>query len=372
MKKVLIIYKFLPQYRKDFFELLKDELAKENIELTLIYGRLKNEAKKDEIDLEWGIFIPNITFSILGRDLIWQPCLKHLKDKDLIIVEQANALLLNYYLLLRRIFLKAKFAYWGHGLNRQNKADSIFNKFKLLLIKKCDWWFAYTESVKQLLISVRYCENKITVVQNSIDTKYLRESYEKISIEHINELAKKLNIKSKQVAIYCGAIYKEKRIEFLLSAAELIKKEISEFHLIIIGSGPDKYLIESFCVDKPWIHYLGPKFGADKIAYFKMSKIFLMPGAIGLAILDAFALQTPMITTNYEFHGPEIDYLENNINGIITENDLSTYATNAVEVLLDNERLKILEKNCRVSSKKYSNENMVSNFKTGLLKCLNS
>ena len=55
MKKVLILYKFLPQYRKEFFNLLKIELAKHRIELELIYGKITNTdaLKRDEVDIEW-------------------------------------------------------------------------------------------------------------------------------------------------------------------------------------------------------------------------------------------------------------------------------------------------------------------------------
>jgi hypothetical protein len=36
MKKVAIFYRFLPQYRVDFYNKLYDDLAKEGVELSLI------------------------------------------------------------------------------------------------------------------------------------------------------------------------------------------------------------------------------------------------------------------------------------------------------------------------------------------------
>ena len=56
MKKVTILYKYLPQWRVDFFNRLKDSLQIEGIELSLIYGKLKNadSSKKDEVDLPLG------------------------------------------------------------------------------------------------------------------------------------------------------------------------------------------------------------------------------------------------------------------------------------------------------------------------------
>ncbi|KKR27766.1 hypothetical protein A2Y26_02855 [candidate division CPR2 bacterium GWD2_39_7] len=51
MKNVLFINKVLPQYRVDFFQQLKSELLKHDVELHLIYGKAnKTDAlKKDEV-----------------------------------------------------------------------------------------------------------------------------------------------------------------------------------------------------------------------------------------------------------------------------------------------------------------------------------
>jgi hypothetical protein len=44
-------------------------------------------------------------------------------------------------------------------------------------------------------------------------------------------------------------------------------------------------------------------------------------------------LETPIITTNYPFHSPEIDYLENGINGLVAENNIEDYSKTVIEVL---------------------------------------
>src|SRR5690606_14728374 len=102
MKKVLIIYRFLPQYRVDFYNGLRDNLRKSNIELSLVYGRLNNanSSKGDEVSIEWAKYRDSRKFNIGGIEFLWQPCLDEVKKSDMVIVEQANILLLNYYLML--------------------------------------------------------------------------------------------------------------------------------------------------------------------------------------------------------------------------------------------------------------------------------
>lgn len=372
MKSVLIIYKFLPQYRKEFFNQLKEELAKVNIELELVYGKIRNtdSLKKDEVDIEWARFIPNKRIIIGKTELLWQPCVKYLNDKDLVIVEGANRLLLNYYLMVARHFSKFKLAFWGHGRNLQEDINSIRNRFKYLFLKKCDWWFGYTLGVKKFLIANGYREDKITVVQNAIDTISLKKHYSEISKIEINELIDELGIKGCKTGIYCGAMYPDKRIDFILETCNNVKRAIPEFHMIFIGSGIESYKVEQATQACNWIHYVGTKFDKERVKYFKVSNIQIMPAAVGLGMLDSFAMETPMITTVNSFHGPEIEYLENGVNGFITKDNIADYSQTVIDVLRTEKYIDLIEE-CKSAAKKYTVENMVANFKNGILSCLN-
>ncbi len=374
MKEVTIIQRILPQYRIDFFEGLRDSLKREGVKLQLVYGGGdKNDAlKKDEVELNWAKKIKNHRYRIFSTNLYWQPCLSYIKKSELIIVEQANKNLINYLLLFSKLFNKKKVAFWGHGLNRQDQKNSLSNRFKQKFINSSDWWFAYTSSVKDYLANNNYPEDQITIVQNAINTTKIENQSKKLLDFDLDKVKAELAIQSDNIGIYCGGIYSEKRIPFLIQSTDLVRKKITDFHLIIIGSGEEVELLKGLISDKPWIHYLGPKFEEEKIRLFKISKVFLMPGLVGLAILDAFATTTPLITTRYPFHSPEIEYLENNFNGIITKNDVGEYADKVVQVLSNQSLLQKLRSGCELSSKKYTLEQMVNNFKNGILNCLNT
>jgi len=372
MKKVLILYKFLPQYRIEFFDNLRTELLKKNINLTLIYGKLKNRnsSKADERDLEWATYRENKIIKLGGVELIWQPCMDIASKYDLIVVEQANSLLVNYILLLRSKFTSLKFAFWGHGANLQDDLNSPRNRFKYFFVNKVDYWFAYTEGVKKFLLAKKVKDADISVLNNSIDTKTLSQQYESISKSQVDDIKVDLGIDSKNIAIYCGGIYKEKQIDFLLEASKKIKEEVNDFHLLVLGSGPDSYKVTEESKKSNFIHYIGAKFGKERVPYFKMSSLFLMPGLVGLAILDSFATQTPMVTTDYPFHSPEIEYLSNNINGLMTENNLNSFSSEVIKLYKNPIEIDKLKLGCKESSKLYSTENMVKNFVKGVENCL--
>lgn len=371
MKKVLIIQQIIPEYRKDFFNLLKIELEKNEIELSLIYGNRSSSYKSERrhYELDWGRLIVNKTFNIGKIELCWQPVSKHTNDKDLIIVESANKLVLNYFIMISRYFSGNKLAFWGHGRNLQKSPQSWHNKFNLLFLKKCDWWFAYTTGVKEYLTKHGYPSNKITVVQNAIDTLSLRNQIAEINDYEINELRDQLKITGYKVAIFCGGIYAEKRINFILESCYIIKNEIPEFEMIFIGSGIESNIVRKASDYSNWIHYVGPKSGKERVKYFKAASIQLMPGSVGLGILDSFALETPIITTYDKSHGPEIEYLENGKNGIITENSLEAYSRTVIEILKTDKYLDLIN-GCRNSANKYTIQEMVENFKRGILQCL--
>jgi glycosyltransferase involved in cell wall biosynthesis len=156
-----------------------------------------------------------------------------------------------------------------------------------------------------------------------------------------------------------------------LQALDLIKKSLPEFRAIIIGSGPYSKQVEEFCKERDWCKYIGSKTGAAKVKYLLLGDVWLNPGGLGLAIVDAFALGLPLITTDNNIHGPEIAYLKTGKNGVITRPDVNEFADSVVTLLQDQILLNSLKNGSYESSKKYSIDNMVNNFVDGVLKCLN-
>ena len=371
MQQVTIIYRNIPQYRIEFYNLLREGLRKKNIELQLIYGDNPFKGRHDNVHCEWATFKKNCTLSLGSIYLIWQPCIKEVKKSDLVIVEQANKLLFNYYLMLRKLIWNKKFAFWGHGLNLQIPKASLFNRFKLTYINRASWWFAYTKGISDFLVKQGVDEHNITIVQNAIDTKAMNELYHSIPDKEVEDLRKSYNIgQNEKVLIYCGALSKEKNISFLLDAAIKLKLQGHDFRLFIIGDGPLNKQVQKAATDYPWIKNTGPKFGREKALYFRMADLFLLPGAMGLAILDSFAFETPIVTINYQFHGPEFEYIENDINAIIADNDIDDYAAKVNCLLTNPDKITKLKAAARQMIDKYNIQRMVDNFIGGIEKAL--
>jgi len=183
-----------------------------------------------------------------------------------------------------------------------------------------------------------------------------------------------LGIEGDNICIYTGGMYAEKRLHFLLEACVEIKKDVPDFEMIFIGAGPEDKWVKEAAEKREWIHYVGPKFDEEKVPYFMMSKLFLMPGLVGLSILDAFALETPLVTTNVPFHSPEVDYLIDGVNGVMVWelDDPAVYAAQVANLLKDNKARERLVSGCKVARGKYTIEEMVERFAGGIVKALES
>lgn len=370
MKTVIVLERALKKYRVPFYNLLRSRLEGSGILLKLIHGKEEGPEidKRDTGYLEWVTEMKNL---YLPLGFIWQPCMSQLKNADLIIIEQANRFLLNYVLMFKRLLSPQMIAFLGHGLTLQEPRSSINNVFKKLMIKNVDWWFAYTEEVAKFIISRGFPADKVTVFQNTIDTRALVEAKERVTEGSLDLFKKKIGLGDGPVGIFCGGMYPEKRIKFLLDACQNIKRYFPGFEMIFLGGGPDACLVTENSRKNSWVHYIGPCFGEEKVPYFMLADIFLMPGLVGLGVLDSFVFETPMITTDYPYHSPEIGYIRNGKNGIITRNDIKSYVNGVKEALSDKDKLNELKSGCKDSVGEYTLENMVDRFTDGIVRCLN-
>lgn len=376
--RVVIVYRSVPHYRAPFYEQLRARLEQAGVELLLVYGQpIGSEAlKQDSSDLNWGERIHNYVVPVPGgRELYWQPCLRLLRRGDLVIVEQASKLLLNYLLLAAQQVGWIRLAFWGHGRNFQSHTASVVGeRIKRAVSTRSHWWFAYNELSARAVSSLGYPSDRITSVNNTIDTTSLQRASATTSPEEIASLRTRLGIHGERVAIYSGSLYEEKRIPFLISAAIQIRTRIPDFELIILGAGPDEHVVQAAAQKYSWIHYIGPVFGESTVPYFLVSKALLMPGLVGLAVIDSFAHRVPLITVDLDYHSPEIHYLSDDANGLMLAAGTTPaeYAAATADLLLDERRMERLREGCDEAAAFWTMESMVENFAGGVLRALAS
>lgn len=374
--RVLIAYKSLPAYRVRFFEELQQALREDGVDLDIVYGNPDRayQLRGDTRSLRDGIFRRNHILDLGGRRLIWQPVLRRARDYDLVILEQASSLLVNYPLLvMQRLGKFPHVALWGHGGNLQSKApNGPLEKFKRLYSRLPHWWFAYTDGSARRVTKMGFDPARVTVVQNAIDTSTLRDQVAAVPSGDLSRFRLSTGSTEGDTALFIGSLYPEKRLDFLFEAAALVRERRPAFKLLVAGDGPDRQKVERGAASAEHLEYLGRLDGEARAVALRAADCVLMPGLVGLGILDAFAAEAPMITTAHNIHSPEIEYLLPGENGIIVSEagNPARYAEAVVDLLTDRTLSTRLQKGCRRAAMKYTNAKMVNNFRAGVHQAL--
>ncbi len=372
-RRVVVVQRILPHYRLAFFERLHDVLARRGIVLEVIYGQHSTGSVPQSVfsDRPWVRFAKNRYLSMWGRELVWQSATDAALGADLVIIEHAARLLGNYPLLARRWLGGPRVAFWGHGANFQAaNPDSLWERVKRVLLNCVDWWFAYTQSSVVAVAQAGFPAERITVVHNAIDDTELRAAMQSILPIQIESLRRDLGVEGGHVAVYCGGLYAEKRLDFLLEACIRVRELIPDFEVVFIGSGPEQHVVAAASEQYSWIRYVGPLFGADRARYFAIGQALLMPGLVGLAIVDSFVAGVPLFTTDIPSHSPEIAYLSHGVNGVMSKYDVEEYARAVAECLNASDKMERLRRGCLESASFYTLDNMVRNFADGIEACL--
>jgi len=374
-RRVLIAYRILPDYRVDFYNRLRGVLAAEDIELRLVYGQptLVEATKRDTTDLEWAERVESRFLRVGSRYLVWQPITKQARAADLVVVEQASRLLVNYPLLAQQSAGLTKVAFWGHGANLQtHTAAPGAERVKRFVSRYPHWWFAYTDAVRKRVVDLGYPEERITVVQNAIDTTGLRQARRAVSEDQLRRFRSTHDLGEGPICAFIGGLYAEKRLPFLIEAADEVHRQRPSFRLIVIGDGPDRSLVEQAAATRPHIRYLGGLFGSDKVEALAVAELMLMPGLVGLAVLDAFALELPLVTTAVDYHSPEIEYLTSGANGVVVQDadDPLAYAKTVAGLLENEAELTALRGGCREAAEVYTVAAMTARFADGIAQAL--
>lgn len=337
--RVVLVQPRLPRYREPVFQALRDDLAARGIDFDLVHGAPSpaEALRADSGALDWATPVPGVTLAVGSTTLVWQRLPAIARRADLLILTQESRLLSNY----PRLFAPRrgrKVAFFGHGRNFQApRPDALAERVKRRLLHAVDWWFAYTEVSRAWLLAQGYPAARITTVDNAVDVQALRADIAAARAAGAPQaLRARLGIApDAPVGLYCGALYADKRLDLLVAAGDAVRAQCPDFHLLVVGDGPLGAWLRDAAATRAWLHVQGALYGADKAVCFACADVVLNPGLTGLHVLDAFAAGCPFITTRDAPHSPEIAYLEEGENGLLTQSDPQAFAHAALAVLRD-------------------------------------
>lgn len=361
---------FLSEFRRSFYRLLEEDLKARGIRLAIAYGAPYSKdqsARRDVIHLDGAVRLKQWSAWLAGRPLVHKRLGSLVRSSDVLVVDQSLRNLELYPLLLRQLTGRGPtVAMWDHGRTYTRPQSALEQSLKYAVTRRARWFFSYTDGGARAVTENGFPCQRVTVVQNTIDTTALRAAYRSVTERRSAELREQYGLTAGRTGLFVGALSSTKRIPFLIEAAERIAELLPGFRLLVAGTGTERPLIEAAAARTPVIVPVGQAFGEMKAQLGAVSDVLLMPGLVGLCAVDSFVLETPVVTTPWPWHAPEYEYLEHARNALVAPDDPQRYARAVAELLSSPEKLDAMRRECRKDAEQYTIEEMSRRFSDGL------
>lgn len=145
-----------------------------------------------------------------------------------------------------------------------------------------------------------------------------------------------------RTVLFVGRLIDGKGIRYLIEAMRLVRQEVQDATLYIIGEGPLKQYIEDQNDD--WIHFLGSVKNEDLPGYLRAAKVTCVPSIttrkwaeqLGMVNVQSIACATPIVST---VSGSIPEFFPNGEVGLLVpEKDPLSLAAALVSLLSDEDR----------------------------------
>lgn len=369
MTTVAIVQRRLVHYREPLFEQLRARLAASGIALRVLHGTatVSEAARDDSGTLCWSEALP--ARHPFGGRLCWMPFAERLHDCALVVLPQENRLVHNLPWLLRPP-RGMRTAFWGHGADLQAPdPDGAAAWLKRHLLPRVDWWFAYSRLSTEHVVAAGYPPDRITTLDNTIDTRALRTGVAAARAQGRPALHARLGLAPGEgpLGLYLGSLAADKAIPLLLEAAVRLRARVPGFRLLIAGDGPLAPQVQA-AVDRAdgVVIWLGAVRGHRKAEVLAAADLMLHPGAVGLGVLDAFAAGLPLLTRRSSCRSPESAYLQPGVNACITGDGVDAFVDAALGLLQDDAERRRLAAGAADGADRHGIEGMAARFADGI------
>ncbi|MVO10822.1 glycosyltransferase [Flavobacterium sp. TP390] len=256
-------------------------------------------------------------------------------------------------IFLMVFYSKTKVIYTIHSAN----IKSYFTKYNFiakLLLKKVYRFVSVSHAIQEKL-KKSYKTIPIEVIPNTFDRNKINYSL----------LEKKDNLPKFKYIVAMGRLAKEKQFDKLIEMYAKSSLPISNIHLLILGKGEQESLLKEKCNflglnDK--IHLYG--FQDNPYVYLEKAMFLVLCSAyegFGMVLLEALAVQTPVVSFDCETGPSEIIVHEKN--GLLIENQNFYELKNKVEWLAQNpDIMELYSKNCLESISKFEDKIIVEKW----------
>ena len=351
---VLIVQEQVPHYRVPFFRFLADELDSRDLDLRAISSSVL--PKVDELGFQHQRVLTS-RGGLFAIGAIY-------RERPAVLVLPHNVRFAPVATTTRRIQSHGrKQLFWGMGLARRYGGASERDRrpaaeaVRRLMLSICDHYLSYTEISTTNLLNGGYDAGRITTLNNAVEALATPEQ------------AMAAHRVPFQI-LFVASLLKDKEPLAAVAIVDQLRLLAPGASLHIVGDGPLRLQCEQAANRRAWVHYHGTQPGQSLRELALASDIAIIPGRVGLAVLDMASAGLPMVTFAASRHTAEIAYLKDGINSLFLSDDVNTAAKELGTLLADRPALECMRNEALSTASKYTIRRMAANFADGVMASL--
>lgn len=224
----------------------------------------------------------------------------------------------------------------------------IVEKAMKIFCNRCDYIIVPMRKIKNELISFGVIK-PIAVISSGVDT-------EKFNKQKKGFLHQKTGIKNGKILLYVGRLEKEKSVDFLIKAFQLIHAKNKEANLVLVGDGTMKKSLEQLAKGlgvKENVYFTGLIDSKEMNKAYSDADIFVFASKTetqGMVILEALSSGVPVVAFNDEVYN---GIIKDKVNGALVSTH-EEFAKACLEILSNNLYRQELSKNASKSMQDFS------------------
>jgi glycosyltransferase involved in cell wall biosynthesis len=329
---------FVPEYRARLYEELG---AMEEVEYVVFHGDAPRATGHRAAAGPFSfadVRVASRELQLGRKTLVYQPVVREIAwgEFDAAVLGGELKLLANAALFPLLKLRRRPVLLWGQAIDKQEDgggAKRALGRAGELLraaaARRADGYLVYTDGGRRRLAGLGVDPGKVHVLRNTLDMEAEIERQRAAAEEDEAKVRRELGLKPDSVVLlFIGRVYREKRVtEFVELLRRLAARtDGEEVEGLLIGDGPDLPAVQAEAAGLGALHFLGEVRDGEQIARcMRVSSALVIPGAVGLAVNHAFAHGVPVITRRNSMQGPEFEYVEPGVNGIVADGDFTAF-----------------------------------------------
>lgn len=316
--KVAVVQSVLPAYRAPFF----GRLASRVHGLDLYFADQTPEAPALRSVAAPAGCVVHVAPTTVRSGLLWQPGMwTAAGGRYDVIVLAWNA----RHLLLAPAVCRARTrgvatVLWGHG---QSPSENRLRRgIRNLPAAAADALVVYGPSARDRLLEDGFEPGRVFVAPNAVDTAGVDAAISAWPADRLARFREAEGLGEAPILLFVSRLDPSKDLTLLFRAFALVRGQVPTVRLVIVGDGPDRPLVQAEAARSGGaIRWLGALFEEEALAPWMLTaRAMAYPTSIGLTVQHAFSYGLPMVTTGRRSaHGPEIEAVEHEGNGLLYE-----------------------------------------------------